>query len=458
MPAQAPYSSAAAAAALWQRTSDAACLSACTPAGHGPSVALTAPVPPGAVDASLLRPIHEPRVGNYGGLTPEVNAAPFYDPRAITTRAPNMAVPGAVVSTPALAHGPDAFDASVAPAPRPQYAPQGPLPMQPLLLTPLPGSVPCFCVNPRSCQDYSPYSLATLMLTPANVLHVRNLMEAAGLVVVSPALRAVTAMDHGGGGCCACRVMGDEDLYAGFAAYALQNTDASIAMLPDPVQQAAMLDARYVDGVLGGVRNQVITASQANYARVEGARAYLQPLPQLEDGCAEGGADGDACCWGSGGGCGGQFTGVQSNAGACGPGAAGGGCGTSVCAGALTPLPSVLPGTGMLTTPLDSRFAARALADPRGSARNRAVLSCEAALPIGALPTLARVPPPPPAAVGPVPEASLPVVAPLVPSMQWAGAQAAQMPFESACFTAPTPLPMLDRSSLPSIALAASFR
>lgn len=319
LPAREPFSHAKQAEALYERTGagNNPQLSSCTAL----SGLLVPTVSPGAIG-----PVGVARPNNYGGLNSEVNPAPYYDPRTISIRAPVQAVEGCLVTAPSLPHGPAPFFPDVGP-PRvkTQYAPTGKIQLEPLKLT-LSGEL-CRCT-----AGY-PYSLESLMLESSNVVRVRDMLEAEGLVKVTRRLRA---LEHP----CACAVFGKQELYDGFATFAGNFMDTSVAMVLDPCADVAKLNRLYVDEVMGTLRASVVDQSRMNYLRAEGPRAYLQDRPRPEDEYACDGTD----------------------------------------------LPPVLPGTGCRTTPEDNAFAARALTDPTSRATWRAAFSCRTGLPIGTAP------------------------------------------------------------------------
>jgi hypothetical protein len=234
-----------------------------------------------------------------------------------------------------MKHGPCAFFPDVGPRPeKTQFAPHGTIEADPVTLGLYMG--PCACYDP--CLDINPYSLAALLLAPRFALLVRDRLEAAGVVVVSPALRGAPFKEM-----CACRVLGGPENFAAFLQFASNYDDVSIAQMLEPARVAADLADQYADKVLGDIRNAVIDHARMNYLRAEGPRAFLQPRPDHF-------ADEDP-----------------------GPGAA-------PC------YPSVLPGTGVRVSREDNAYVTRAMTDPRASAANRAALSCQTGLNIGGRP------------------------------------------------------------------------
>jgi hypothetical protein len=231
-----------------------------------------------------------------------------------------------------MKHGPSAFFADVGPPrERTQFAPHGTIDVDPVTLGLYLG--PCVCYDP--CADINPYSLAALVLAPRFTLLVRDRLEAAGVVVVSPALRGAPYKEM-----CACRLLGGPKDFAAFLQFASNYDDVSIAQLLEPAKAAADLADQYADQVLGDIRTAVIAKARMNYLRAEGPRAFLQPrpdhFPDDED---------------------------DSSAPPC--------------------YPSVLPGTGVRVSREDTAYAMRAMTDPRASAANRAALSCQTGLNIG---------------------------------------------------------------------------
>lgn len=292
------------------------------------------PLPPGGIAAI-------PRIGSgapsYGGLN-NMSLGPYFDPRTATLRAP------VVDSTPAgdpastlpsgasfLRYGPAEYrPEDYVQRPKTQFAAHGKIDM----IDPIPACVYDGCCVCFPCR-INMYSMTALLIDVRNAYRVRDMLEAEGVITVSEALRASRPL-------CACRVLGGPCLYDGLLRFALAYEDVPIVQVPNPAQQLHMLDRLYVDNVLGSIRTQVNANARMNYARAEGPRAYLQDLPvadDSEDTASEG-------------------------------------------------LPCVLPGTGVRVVPTDSLFTTRALTDPRSSARNRAALSAETGLPIGATPCI----------------------------------------------------------------------
>jgi hypothetical protein len=267
--------------------------------------------------------------GNVGGLNPDVNPQPYYDPRgAVTLRAPTEISPDGLISTPSLAHGPVLWEGAPI-RPRTQYAPQGDLLAEPLALDV--SRQPCICACVLA------YSLTSLMLAPWNVATLRAALLQAGLVTLTPALAALTA-----GTSCGCRLLGGAEggVYAPFAAYAQQYTDVPIMTILEPARQAAFATQVYVTRFISTARAGVTAQAQMNYARAEGPRAQLQAYPQPD--CSR--------------------------------------------APLSTLLPPILPGTGVAVVATDTLFATRALTDPRSAVTCREALSCRTGLPIGAAP------------------------------------------------------------------------
>lgn len=320
--------------------------------------------------AATYGSLHRPAAGVTGGITQEhpSTCAPYYDPRSQTQRAPHVAAAlcGADVleagyvetGVPFLPHGPSAFTHEPV-KPKTQFAPHGPIAIQPLVADVHPGS--CVCCLSSTCAGvtegngnsmgctFSPYSLTAVLLVPRNLLHVRNLLERASLVVVTDRLR--NAHISGGpeacGPCiaqCACNIIGQSVLAASFVEFATQYRDVSKGALQSMVATVLSLDETWVSLQLGYVRNTVLSAARANYARAEGPRAYLQDNPVIE---------------------------------------------ADVPVPERQQLPLVLPGTGCRTTPLDNALEARALTDPRSSAPYRKMLSLQSGVNIGCSPLFA---------------------------------------------------------------------
>jgi hypothetical protein len=224
--------------------------------------------------AATLGTVQAPAPGVLGGMTPEVNPAPFYDPRTTSMRAPIAAsgVPGELVTAPSLPHGPSLYsEGAEPPKPKTQFAPHGPITIEPILIGTVP--VTCICAGatlgtycasgngaPGSCT-YVPYSVTGPLLAPRNVLHVRNLLERAGIVVVTDSLRA--ALDKRVTPPCACNIMGDPELYNSFVAFASNYSDVSIAQLPNVAATILQLDEDFVSQKLAGIRSMVLSAAGA---------------------------------------------------------------------------------------------------------------------------------------------------------------------------------------------------
>lgn len=319
--AQAPYSAAAQADALYASLGQQqnACLSSCVQAAG--SVYARSVMSPGA-----LQPVGSAAAPNYGGLNPSMGFGPYYQPGTATLRAPvEAACDGTLVTAPSLQHGPSAFVPGPV-RPKTQYAPHGNIAMEPLKL-----DVP---TAPCACACAYPYSMAALILTPQNAVHVRNMLEAAGVVRVSKRLKRLSPVP------CPCAAMGGQDMYNGLLLFAQQYEDTAVVSVPDPVRELQHLDELYVNEVLGNIRAQVVSGARANYLRAEGPRAYLQDRPVPEDEVPP----------------------------------------PEEC------LPECLPGTGARTTPEDSKYATYTLTNPWASAKNRAALSCQTGLHIGGAP------------------------------------------------------------------------
>ncbi len=295
------------------------------------------PLPPGGVAAI-------PRIGSgaasYGGLN-NMSLGPYYDPRTATLRAPVVVAAGGAgaadcpdalpmgVST--MRHGPAEYrPEDYVVRPKTQFAAHGKIDMDPIHATVYDGCCVCF-----PCR-INVYSMTALLIDIRNAYRVRDMLEAEGVITVSPCLRKSRPL-------CACKVLGGPCLYDGLLRFALAYEDVPIIQVPNPAQQLHMLDRLYVDNVLGSIRTQVNANARMNYARAEGPRAYLQDFPVADD------TEGEATSEG---------------------------------------LPCVLPGTGVRVVASDSLFTSRALTDPRSSARNRAALSEATGLPIGARPCI----------------------------------------------------------------------
>lgn len=249
----------------------AAALYAATAAREGPPPSRSA----GSVGGSVLAPVSQARYGNYGGLNPEVGLInPYYDPRTKTLA--QLVDPRATTHEfGGIAHGPVEWFADVGPArPKTQFAPQGPIAIEPVVLTPQPG--PCLpqCAFPCPLQVYS---MGAALMRVGSTLRLRDALVAAGLVVVSPELAAA------GVPLCPCAVLGGwPAMCVRWREFASQYEDTPLAMVADPVGMVKTLVGVFVDGLLGTIRGNVLAAARANYARAEGPSAYLQPRPDLD--------------------------------------------------------------------------------------------------------------------------------------------------------------------------------
>jgi len=270
--------------------------------------------------------------GNLGGLNKEVNPQPFYDPWTTTMRAPMEACPGELMSIPNLKHGPDAFTYTEADvAPRTQYAPQGELLAEPIVMD--------VSTRPCVCACVLMYSMTSLLMMPANLVKIRNAMILAGLVTATPQLLAQNTTNT-----CGCKILGGEEanVYTPYAVFAQQYTDVSIMQILEPAKEVLSLNQVYVSRVIGKAKSMVTSQAQMNYARAEGPRAQLQAYPQAD-------------------------------------------CTPSTFSALL---PSNLPFTGVPVVATDTLFATRSLTDPRSAVTNKEALSCLTGLPIGAAPVV----------------------------------------------------------------------
>lgn len=295
----------------------------------------------GVLSEGALGPLAQARENNYGGLNTEVLPAVFYDPRSITMRAPRSLAASMgfdapeVAGVPEVSHGPAPYTAHDGERRvKTQFAPHGPIPLpEPMVLYPAPGPCGCnMCIGAGAGGAPYPYSMAALLLMPANALAVRDALEAEGVVVVSPELRALRRRQLR----CAYAVLGGGALFAGFAAYASRYENTPLITTPNPGETARQLNAAYVTEVLGAIRTQVIAAARANYQRAEGALAYLQDLPKLEDDVVV------------------------------------------PCA----PLPPVLP-SGVRTSELDGPYASYVLTNPRCTPALQRAFECQTGLRVG---------------------------------------------------------------------------
>ena len=235
-----PYSPANAARALYSSTGAAAnsCLSSCVTA---PGVLYGSDV----VSPGALGPAAVARVGNMGGLNPGVDLGVYYDPSAKSMRAPvqpvsvgtedakGAGVPG-VITAPSMAHGPSAFlpygmvEGDVRPGT--QYAPQGPIAVEQLIWDVYDGSCGCGGCVATECRPAFAFaqSIASLLVTGGSARRVRDGLQAAGVIFVTPGLAASTGSDDA----CACRIMGGPSNYAGLVKFAMryQGTSNSCTM------------------------------------------------------------------------------------------------------------------------------------------------------------------------------------------------------------------------------------
>lgn len=279
-----------------------------------------------------------------------MSLGPYYDPRTVSIRAPvEPTGTGEPISAPSMRHGPSAFFPDVGPPrEKTQFAPHGTIDVDPATLDLYLG--PCACYS--ACADINPYSLAALMLDPRFALLVRDRLQAAGVVVLTPALEHAPLDTM-----CACRILGGPQEFAGYLLYVRNFSDTSLAQVLEPAKMAADAADQYADKVLGIIRESVLGRARMNYLRAEGPRAFLAPRPDhyARDEADEGGSGtgGPAPCY-----------------------------------------PLVLPGTGCRVSRQDTAFALRALTDPRASAANRAALSCQTGLNIGGGPRCAAGPGP----------------------------------------------------------------
>ena len=348
MPVPEPYSPACQARALYASTTSAAnsCLSSCV---YAPGVLYGSDV----VSPGALGPAAEARIGNMGGLNVGVDLGVYYDPSSRSMRAPiATTADGTLVTAPSLDHGPAIFpafgDVEGDRRPRTQYAPYGCIDVDPLVWDvyngPCACGAACYAANGSGSVCLSPYafaqSIASLLVTARNAVKVRDGLQAAGLVVLTPALRSLDPKRT-----CACRLMGGPENFSGLANFAMQYTDTSIMQLLDVRAEVAFLTNLYVTQVTTDVRSQVIAAARANYARAEGPRAFLQPRLVSTDAADD-----------------------------------------AVDATVMASLPEALPGTGVRVSLEDSAFAARALLDPRACFANRVAMACQTGLAIGAAP------------------------------------------------------------------------
>jgi hypothetical protein len=267
------------------------------------------------------------RFGNLGGLNPDINPQPYFDPRERTLQAPVETCPDALIGPPSMKFGVSPFYYKPTDVkPRTQYAPIGDLMAEPIDLGV--DNSPCVC----ACV-YA-YSMTAFLMTATNLVFLRQTLLNSGLITVTPELMRLNDSNS-----CGCKILGGREggIYAGFAKFASQFTDTSIIQLMQPAVQAEALNQLFVNNLINNTKSLVIGQARMNYARAEGPRAELQPYPMVD--CTR----------------------------------------STLSAG----LPEYLPGTGVSVVATDSMFTTRALTDPKSAYSNRKVLSKMSGLPIG---------------------------------------------------------------------------
>jgi len=254
---QQPFAPVAAASALWAG-----------PVGLGPEAraalaATESATAPGAF--AVTAPGPGPSLGGVN-RDPDADRSVWLDPRRTRLAAPPM---------PDLPR----------PTPPTQFAVQGPVALEALLLTLPPLHAPpctwCTCGGALGCAwvggNLAPYSIAALMLTKRNGVRVQRALQAAGVVACDAALRALPADAFP----CLCATLGgDRDLVNALVAFATANGgDTSALKQPRPADTVLYLNSVFVNDTLVRAREAVNAAARANYARAEGNRAYVTPRP-----------------------------------------------------------------------------------------------------------------------------------------------------------------------------------
>ena len=191
-----------------------------------------------------------------GGLNQDVDAATtvYYNPSTTQLAAPPM---------PDLPVGP-----------KTQFAPQGPVLMQALVIDVPPRAA---CVCGRVCLgEVVAGSVGALLLTPRNMIRVRRALQAAGVVVPTAALAALTD----GTLPCLCAALGsDPDIFTALFTFAAQYGNTAAVTQQNPAELVAFLNTVFVKQTLDNIYHAVASDAIANYARAEGNRAYMQPRP-----------------------------------------------------------------------------------------------------------------------------------------------------------------------------------
>lgn len=261
---QEPFSPALQAAALWGA------------AGAAPTTSFLAPITVRDDDISI------PRERNYGGMNVEahsVDVVGFFDPRTVSMRAPSLQKASeGITMLPGMKHGARPLTAEDQPEPLPKtkfsLGNAQSLLMDPIILKPRVSVRGCVekCLN-----EMRAYSLGALVYSVNNALKIREMLEHAGVIIVTPELAALVPDT-------VCAVFGDsDDLHDAVWNVALGYTDVAIVTLPNPIQDLMTVNTMYVQSVVSAARTMVNEGLMANYARVEGNRAYLQERPLYMD-------------------------------------------------------------------------------------------------------------------------------------------------------------------------------
>jgi hypothetical protein len=108
------------------------------------------------------------------------------------------------------------------------------------------------------------------------MIRVRRALQAAGVVVPTAALAALTD----GTLPCLCAALGsDPDIFTALFTFAAQYGDTAAVTQQNPAELVAFLNTVFVKQTLDNIYHAVASDAIANYARAEGNRAYMQPRP-----------------------------------------------------------------------------------------------------------------------------------------------------------------------------------
>jgi hypothetical protein len=263
---QQPFAPAAAAAALWGLPPSAPKVQGADAIAQDEASAFAVEMNPLAASRPRQPGLQKPSLG---GLNEDPDAAcsVWLDPRKTRVAAPPM---------------PDLPEPR---QPKTQFAAQGPAVLEALLLD---VSTRCVC-QPLVCVErggaFTPYSIGALLVTIRNGVRVRRMLQDAGIVASSAALRSIRADDFP----CLCATLGgDPDLVTALVNFAAAYGDTSALMNPGPpAQTVAYLNTVFVNNTLDNIQTTVNGAARANYARAEGNRAYVTPRPAPPDSLVE---------------------------------------------------------------------------------------------------------------------------------------------------------------------------